>query len=269
MNDTESRLREDVVISVERMMRFCHLAQMTFEYSSGDTKALPLHLTRFGVLVFETASFLYSLFEDRRDSINLRNVWQGFDHPFNDELQNYVTRLSPFKEELRFVRNRVGFHETGSQKLYIDNSATPTPLIYGEFDNDLVRVNGTLETVWAGSNLDGDGLSKLLLLEANNDVVELKSDVGFALRNARADFQWNFRTAEIVEGFIATKEGTGGAEFTIENPTDDYKNVILTLGNGAKNVSGVWINASSEHSKRTLKNSVPRIPWQPFINFNL
>lgn|GEM_PF-2320853 len=110
MSDTDSRLREDVVISVERMMRFCLLAQMTFEYASGDTKALPLHLTRFGVLVFETASFLYSLFEDRRDSINLLNVWQGFDHPFRDELQNYVTRLSPFKEELRFVRNRVGFH---------------------------------------------------------------------------------------------------------------------------------------------------------------
>ena len=63
MSDTDSRVREDVVISVERMMRFCLLAQMTFEYASGDTKALPLHLTRFGVLVFETASFLYSLFE--------------------------------------------------------------------------------------------------------------------------------------------------------------------------------------------------------------
>ena len=107
MSDKENRLSENVVISVERMMRFCHLAQMTFEYASGDTKALPLHLTRFGVLVFETASFLYSLFEDRRDSINLLNVWQGFDHPFSDELQNYVTRLSPFKKELRLVRNRM------------------------------------------------------------------------------------------------------------------------------------------------------------------
>jgi hypothetical protein len=108
--DKESILREDVVISVERMMRFCHLAEMTFEYAPGDTKVLPLHLTRFGVLVFETASFLYSLFEDRRDSINLLNIWQGFDHPFSEDLQDYMTRLSPFKEELKFVRNRVGFH---------------------------------------------------------------------------------------------------------------------------------------------------------------
>ncbi len=110
MSNTESGLREDVTISVERMMRFCHLVQIQFEYAPGDTKALPLHLTRFGTLVFETASFLYSLFEDRKDSINLLKIWRGFDHPFGEELQNCVTRLNPFKEELRLVRNRVGFH---------------------------------------------------------------------------------------------------------------------------------------------------------------
>ena len=110
MSDPQSRLREDVTISVERMMRFCYLAQMQFEYAAGDTKTLPLHLTRFGTLVFETASFLYSLFEDRQDAINLLNVWRGFDHPFGEELRNCATRLIPFKEELRLVRNRVGFH---------------------------------------------------------------------------------------------------------------------------------------------------------------
>lgn len=110
MSDEESRLREDVVISVERMMRFCHLAEMTSEYAPDETKSLPLHLTRFGALMFETVSFLHSLFEDRKDSINLLNIWQGFDHPFGDDLQDYMTRLSPFKEELKFVRNRVGFH---------------------------------------------------------------------------------------------------------------------------------------------------------------
>jgi hypothetical protein len=37
-----------------------------------------------------------------------------------------------------------GFNETGSNKLYIDNSTTSNPLIYGEFNNNLLRVNGTL-----------------------------------------------------------------------------------------------------------------------------
>jgi hypothetical protein len=110
VSDPKNELREDVTISVERMIRFCYLARMQFECAAGDPKALPLHLTRFGTLLLETSSFLYSLFEDRKDSINLLRVWQGFDHPFSNELQAYSTRLSPFKEELELVRNRVGFH---------------------------------------------------------------------------------------------------------------------------------------------------------------
>jgi hypothetical protein len=43
-----------------------------------------------------------------------------------------------------FLGNRAGYLETGSNKLYIDNSNTSSPLIYGEFDNDIVRINGRL-----------------------------------------------------------------------------------------------------------------------------
>ncbi len=116
MSDPESRPGEKVTISVERMMRFCLLAQMQSEYADSDTKALPLHLTRFGTLLLETSeSFLYSLFEDRPDSLNLLIVWRDFDHPFGNELQDCLTRLSPFKEELKLVRNRLGFHESLSR----------------------------------------------------------------------------------------------------------------------------------------------------------
>lgn len=43
-----------------------------------------------------------------------------------------------------FLGNRAGYNETGSNKLYIENSTSSTPLIYGEFDNDLVRIYGNL-----------------------------------------------------------------------------------------------------------------------------
>jgi hypothetical protein len=43
-----------------------------------------------------------------------------------------------------FVGTSAGYNETGSNKLYIDNSDTATPLIYGEFDNDVVTINGKL-----------------------------------------------------------------------------------------------------------------------------
>jgi hypothetical protein len=44
-----------------------------------------------------------------------------------------------------FLGYYAGYSETGSNKLYIDNSSTITPLIYGEFDNDYVKINGEFE----------------------------------------------------------------------------------------------------------------------------
>ncbi|MEZ5003710.1 MAG: H-type lectin domain-containing protein [Chitinophagales bacterium] len=41
-----------------------------------------------------------------------------------------------------FLGSFAGELETGSNKLYIDNSDTGSPLIYGEFDNDIVKMNG-------------------------------------------------------------------------------------------------------------------------------
>jgi trimeric autotransporter adhesin len=46
-----------------------------------------------------------------------------------------------------FIGNQAGYNETGSNKLYIENSNAnaDNTLIYGEFDNNIVRVNGTLQ----------------------------------------------------------------------------------------------------------------------------
>lgn len=41
-----------------------------------------------------------------------------------------------------FIGYRAGYNETASNKLYIDNSNTTTPLIYGDFSSDYLRING-------------------------------------------------------------------------------------------------------------------------------
>ena len=41
-----------------------------------------------------------------------------------------------------FLGYQAGYQEAGSNKLYIANSSTSTPLIYGEFNNHSVRING-------------------------------------------------------------------------------------------------------------------------------
>lgn len=43
-----------------------------------------------------------------------------------------------------YIGNEAGSGEMGSNKLYIENSDAVSPLLYGEFDNDLVRINGEL-----------------------------------------------------------------------------------------------------------------------------
>ena len=45
-----------------------------------------------------------------------------------------------------------GYQETGSNKLYISNTSTTTPLIYGEFDNNLVVINNTLSATTISAN---------------------------------------------------------------------------------------------------------------------
>jgi hypothetical protein len=43
-----------------------------------------------------------------------------------------------------FIGNEAGLNETGSNRLVIANSGVPNPLIYGEFDSSMVRINGKL-----------------------------------------------------------------------------------------------------------------------------
>jgi len=43
-----------------------------------------------------------------------------------------------------FIGHQAGYNETGSDKLYIDNSSTSTPLIGGDFATDEITVNGDL-----------------------------------------------------------------------------------------------------------------------------
>ncbi len=54
-----------------------------------------------------------------------------------------------------FLGYFAGGNEMGSNKLYIANSNTSNPLIYGEFDNSYLKVNGKLnitgDTYWTGS----------------------------------------------------------------------------------------------------------------------
>ena len=112
-------------------------------------------------------------------------------------------------------------------------------------------VNGSIQ-----SSLNGPGTEsvyRLLTLSANDTDGTGPSEAGFVLRNEKVGEEWLFRTIDNGKAFTATLGGTGGAEFKVSSPTGNYHDTELYLGNGAKNVGGVWYNASSRALKENIK----------------
>ncbi|WP_415407297.1 tail fiber domain-containing protein [Sulfurovum sp. CS9] len=187
------------------------------------------------------------------------NTFSGYESGYTNTTGNnntFLGRQSGFLADVDssvFLGYMAGFSADRDNTLYISNSLTEFPLIYGEFDTKMLRVNGKLEGTWAGSNTEGDGLTNLLVLSANNSEADKVSDAGFALKNARRNKQWNFRTHQGGDAFVATLAGTGGPEFSIINDSPFVDEMMLYLGNGAKCINGVWINSSSRTSKENIK----------------
>ena len=55
-----------------------------------------------------------------------------------------------------FIGKHSGWSELGSNKLYIDNTSTASPLIYGDFATNVIKINGRLLASSGFSDLDGD-----------------------------------------------------------------------------------------------------------------
>ncbi|WP_294956224.1 tail fiber domain-containing protein, partial [Sulfurovum sp.] len=157
-----------------------------------------------------------------------------------------------------FLGLRAGANATRSHTLYIANSDTNDPLIYGEFDTPMVKINGELNTTKAiTASFEGStdkAALKMMEISVNNTNTAKKSDVGFAMTNARENFTWSFRTWEPDSGFAISKYGNGGTkEFRLydSDPTD-ATTVVLQLANGAW-CDGVWHNTSSRSMKQDIQ----------------
>jgi hypothetical protein len=130
-----------------------------------------------------------------------------------------------------FLGYKAGYHETGSHKLYIANLDTSNPLIYGEFDNDILVINGKVGIniqptadpyplqVAGGAYCDGtvwhDGSSreykekiKVLGLEEAVEALKELSPVQFELKRSPSEQHVGF-IAEDVPELVATKDRKG------------------------------------------------------------
>ncbi|WP_235298193.1 hypothetical protein [Portibacter marinus] len=90
-----------------------------------------------------------------------------------------------------FLGFSAGFNETQSNRLYIENSSADAnnALIYGEFDNDYLRVNGHL-SIRNGFS-DGDKDTKIQVEEGLDDDIirfDIAGEERFIMRKGRLDF---------------------------------------------------------------------------------
>ncbi|MBW1780496.1 MAG: tail fiber domain-containing protein [Deltaproteobacteria bacterium] len=160
-----------------------------------------------------------------------------------------------------FLGNRAGYYETGSNKLYIDNSDTSNPLVYGDFGTNSLQVNGTLRCT---SRLLTNGASAwgsapfVLGQDTLNRGIIITDKAASNQKNIY--FGWNVgETHEYAEIFALQEDveyknlvfNPNGANVGIRNTTPLHP---LHMGSGAYvSTGGVWTNASSREYKKDIK----------------
>ncbi len=142
-----------------------------------------------------------------------------------------------------FIGYNAGYNMDRADTLMIENSNSGTPLIYGEFDNDLVRINGTFET---SLSEESDANNKNIVALDRNNTGSGGSDVGFSLENIESDFKWTFRTYNPSEGFAVSKIGTGGTEFEVGNTGTDLSTTVVKMGGVVVFENGHLVNKSGD-----------------------
>lgn len=111
-----------------------------------------------------------------------------------------------------------------------------------------LHVVGAIKSSWEGSN----NLAVQQLMDLSVTNTGGNSDVGFKLQNVPGAFSWSFRTYNIGKGFTATKLGTGGTEFEVDNVTSHYSNTRVKMGQVTVFENGHLVTSSS----RTLKTNI-------------
>lgn len=136
-----------------------------------------------------------------------------------------------------------GQNETGSNRLYIDNSNTTTPLIYGEFDNDILRVNGTFQindpasTGYAFPTTTGT-LGQILVVDANGDLTfGSASSTGSDITLDTTNFNNNLSAADTtVQLALDTLDNMLAGQWTADSNGINYQ--AGNVGIGAASTAG-------------------------------
>ena len=151
-----------------------------------------------------------------------------------------------------FLGYQAGYNETGSNKLYIANSDTSSPLIYGEFDNSIVAINGKLgvgtKTPLGTFEIEKTGSNAVFIFE-RTDGAQGK----FTARPGEVYIgSGSNHNVQIVANNNVVMTLTPGGNVGIGTNTPSYP---LHMSSGAYcSPGGTWTNASSRSLKENIQS---------------
>jgi hypothetical protein len=140
-----------------------------------------------------------------------------------------------------FLGFNAGYYETGSNKLYIANSSTSTPLIYGDFSAAKLGVNG-----WLGVGTQAPAYPMEVKTSGRNSVLIVQREGG----------AMNFMNASTAYGQFGTGNGYP-VRILVDSAWRMSLNLdnSLTMVNGAScTAGGVWTDASSRELKENIED---------------
>jgi hypothetical protein len=141
-----------------------------------------------------------------------------------------------------FLGYGAGYNETGSGKLYIANSTTNTPLVYGDFSSGILGVNG-----WLGVGTKSPNYPMEVKTTGRNSVLVVQRSDGGAM---------NFMNASLAYGQFGTGNGYP-VRILVNSMWRMSLNLdnSLTMVNGAScTAGGVWTDASSRELKENIED---------------
>ncbi|MEM9929859.1 MAG: tail fiber protein, partial [Bacteroidota bacterium] len=221
------------------------------------------------------------------------NVLVGKQAAFENRLGSDITAIGSLSGQGSsgsghvFIGNRSGSFATGDNKLYIENTISNSPLIYGEFDNDLVRINGDLQvtgTVPVPIEVaDADNDTRIQVEEAA-DEDKIRFDVAgreiLVLETNQLTFQAIGATADPVGMDFITHDGAVNSirysnQLEINPSADSYTMDFHVSGNQTLRLAGdgrVEINeeyklprADGNAGDVLTTNGNGNVSWSPVI----
>jgi hypothetical protein len=185
------------------------------------------------------------------------NVYLGAQTGFTNDTGSYNV----------FVGHQAGNLERGSNKLYINNSGGNNPLIYGEFENALVGINGKLGV---GTKAPQRALhltassDPLLRIETSNT-----SGTGIEFLNGGSSNDWKIQTSSSSLSFYLSDNNFGtssrildlfknGANYRLE----PYTSGLVSLGSSSYPYSNVYAQSGTvQTSDRRMKKNIENLDY--------